>query len=131
MKIRRIEPKGISKPIAPYSNALEVTGAKRMIFIAGQVATDARGGILGEGNAEKQAEQIFKKITNLLKQAGASWKNVIRLFVLQTNLADRAAVNKVRAKYVDSARPPASTMAVVTSLALPELLVEVEAIALV
>ena len=133
MRIRRFEPKGGGggggKAIAPYSNALEVTGATRLLFLAGQTAVDERGEVVGRGDAEAQAQRAFENITLLLEEAGLSWRNVVRLLVLQTDLADRPAVNKVRARFVDKERPPTSTMAVVKSLALPDLLVEVEAVA--
>ena len=75
VRIRRFEPKGGGggggKAIAPYSNALEVTGATRLLFLAGQTAVDERGEVVGRGDAEGQAQRAFENIT-LLEEAGLS-----------------------------------------------------------
>ncbi len=112
-----------------YSQAVAATG--RIVAVAGQVALDAEGDLVGPGDPEAQAEQVFENIGTALAAAGASISDVIKLTVFVTDMAILPDVRRVRDRYVDVERPPASTAVQVVALVLPELLLEVEALAVV
>lgn len=112
-------------PRGAYSHAVRVGN---LLFIAGQVARDREGRIVGVGDAAAQAEQAMKNIGALLEAAGATFDNVVKLNVYLTDMGDREAVGKVRRRYMR--KPfPASTSVQVVALAEPEFLVEIEAVA--
>jgi 2-iminobutanoate/2-iminopropanoate deaminase len=127
MTKQTIQSPDVATPVSPYSPALLVEG-KRLLFMSGQIPEDAQGNLVGAGDFRAQAIQVFTNIEANLKAAGATWDNVVKLTVLVTDMANFAAYNEVRKQFL-KAPYPASTMAAVKSLVLPEWLIEVEAIA--
>jgi enamine deaminase RidA (YjgF/YER057c/UK114 family) len=109
-----------------FSNAIEVSGPQRTLYIAGQVATDASGKI--PGNIEAQCHLVWDRIEKLLQDAKMTLKDVVKTTVLLTSAADIDSFRKVRAQRLGD-HAPASTLMVITQLARPEFKVEVEAIA--
>jgi enamine deaminase RidA (YjgF/YER057c/UK114 family) len=131
-KLRVFSPPQLPKPVG-YSHIGEVTSGK-LIYVAGQVAMDAAGNIVGKGDYRAQLEQIFANLKTAVEAAGASFKNVVKLNYYIVDTVDRAqffAYREVRDKYVDTANPPVATVVIVRGLFLPEFLVEIEAIAVV
>jgi enamine deaminase RidA (YjgF/YER057c/UK114 family) len=112
-----------------YSHAVAATG--RTVAVAGQVALDAEGAVVGVGDARAQAVQVFENIGCALAAAGASFADVIKLGVYCTDIAVLPALREVRDSYIDTARPPASTAVQVASLVRPEFLIEIDALAVV
>ncbi|GAB3837813.1 Rid family hydrolase [Kribbella italica] len=108
-----------------------VTGPGRWVAIAGQVALDAAGEIVGAGDPEAQARQVFANLDACLSAAGASFADVVKLNFYVTDIGVLPAVRVVRDQYVDTANPPASTAVQVVALFRPELVLEVEAYAVV
>jgi enamine deaminase RidA (YjgF/YER057c/UK114 family) len=125
-----LNPPGL-KPLGMYSNA--ACGKGTMVFIAGQVAVDADGKVVGAGDYEAQAVQVFENIKLALSAAGATFEDVIKLTIYIRNLtqASRKAVMGVRGRYISHTNPPAATMIGIDRLVEDELLVEVEAVAVV
>jgi enamine deaminase RidA (YjgF/YER057c/UK114 family) len=110
---------------AGFSDAIEVRGPQRTLYIAGQVASldgDAPADI------EAQCHSVWDKIERLLADAQMSLADVVKTTVFLTSAADVAAFRKVRGQRLGAAKP-ASTLVIVTALVRPELKVEVEAIA--
>lgn len=99
-----------------------------ILFISGVVALDAGGDVVAEGDVVGQAEYIFATIGRILHQAGGSFTNILRVTVYLLDVADRTRINPVRQKFFGHTKP-ASTLIGVRQLALPGLLIEVEAIA--
>ncbi|GAB3938021.1 RidA family protein [Kribbella albertanoniae] len=108
-----------------------VTGPGQWVAIAGQVAFDADGNIVGEGDAEAQTRQVFANLDAALKAAGATWADVVKLNYYLTDMAGLPALRTVRDEYVDTANPPASTAVQVVALFRPEALIEIEAYAVI
>lgn len=119
---------------AGYSHVAEVTGGK-MVFIAGQVALDAAGNLVGKDDFAAQARTVFANLNTALAAAGARFRDVIKMNYYCADSVDVAVqlpvVREIRDGYVDTAAPPASTFVVVRRLVRPEWLIEVEAVAVV
>ncbi len=109
-----------------YSHAVR---AGDTIYVSGQVALNHEGHLMGKGDVEQQAVQVFENLKGVLESAGASLEDVVKLTTYATHFSFRHKIMEVRSRYFT--RVPASTFVVVTSLADPDLLLEVEAIAVV
>jgi len=127
---QHLQPAGLAPPRG-YSHV--VSGRSRQVFIAGQVAFDAEGRVVGAGDLRAQTEQVFKNLGVALGAAGARIEDVVKttIFVVNYQPEQRAVIAEVRSRFYGLAQPPASTLVGVQALVLPELLIEVEAIALV
>jgi enamine deaminase RidA (YjgF/YER057c/UK114 family) len=123
-----IAPPGVA-PGFGYSHVVAATG--RLIAVSGQVALDESGHLVGRGDAEAQTRQVFENLQRCLVAAQASFADVVKLTFFLTDLAVLPAVRAVRDEYVDTARPPASSAVQVAGLILPDLLLEVEAFAVI
>jgi enamine deaminase RidA (YjgF/YER057c/UK114 family) len=120
-------------PPAPgYSQIVKVSGGTT-IYVAGQVALDEQGQLVGEGDLEKQARHVFTNLVTALSEAGATTSDLVRIgiYVVDHDLDKLQLVRRVRDEvlYVDP--PPASTLLGVERLALPGFLIEADAIAVV
>src|ERR1700722_194633 len=125
-----LNPKTLMPP-AGYSHLAKVTDGS-LVYIAGQVSADTSGQLVGEGNLEAQAEQVFKNLKAAVEAAGGSMADIIKMNVYLTAEVDANEVPKFRAvrdRYVNAAAPPASTLVFVSRLARPGWLIEIEAVA--
>ncbi len=123
-------PANMMKP-AGYSHVAKVTGGS-LVYIAGQVSADASGQLVGEGNLEAQAEQVFKNLKTAVEAAGGGMADIIKMnvyLVAEVSPDEIAKFRAVRDRYVNVQKPPASTLVVVTRLARPGWLIEIEAVA--
>lgn len=121
-------PEGTIEPAA-YSNV--VTGSGRLVVVAGQVARDQRGNLVGPGDAEAQAYQVFENLGLCLAAVGATFDDVVKLTYFVTDIAILPAVRRVRNRYIKTDLRPASTAVQVAALFEPGYLIEVEALAIV
>ncbi|MFF1460962.1 RidA family protein [Streptomyces sp. NPDC058330] len=119
-------PEGVT-PGAGYSHV--VMGSGWWVALSGQVALDERGEVVGAGDPLAQARQVFENLRRCLAAAGATFDDVVKLTYYVTDTAFLPAVREARDAFVDVERPPASTAVQVAALFRPELLVEVEAFA--
>jgi enamine deaminase RidA (YjgF/YER057c/UK114 family) len=127
--VRISNPPTLAKPRG-YSHVAEVfTG--RTIYIAGQLAQDKDGKVVGPGDFRAQCVQVFENLKSALASVGADFTHVVKLTNYFTDMAHVEAFREVRAQYVNTQQPPASTAVQVVRLARPEMLIEVEAIAVV
>src|SRR6201987_1943021 len=104
------------------------------IYIAGQVSTDASGKLIGEGNIEAQAEQVFKNLKAAVEAAGGTMADIGKMNVYLVAEVAPEEVPKIRGvleRYVNTPHPPASTLIVVSRLARPGWLIEIEGIAVI
>jgi enamine deaminase RidA (YjgF/YER057c/UK114 family) len=123
-----IAPAGLA-PGNGYSHVVAATG--RIVAVAGQVALDADGNLVGAGEPEAQVRQIFENIGRALAAVGASFGDVIKLTYFVTDASIMPVVREVRDRYLDRQRLPASTAVQVTALVRPEFLLEIEALAVI
>jgi enamine deaminase RidA (YjgF/YER057c/UK114 family) len=108
-----------------------VTGRGRLVVVSGQVAQDAQGELVGPGDAQAQARQVFANIGRCLAEAGADFGDVVKLGFYVLDIAYLPAVRTARDAVIDTTRPPASTAVQVAALFAPGYLIEAEAWALV
>jgi len=128
MSKQLINPSTMPKP-SGYSYAVKAAGTP--VYISGQVAIDGSGALVGEGDAAAQTEQVFQNLRTVVEAAGGSLKDIVKITVYVTDPAYRPAVAAARQKHFADGAYPASTYVVISGLALPQLLVEIEAIAVV
>jgi len=128
-QIKRTNPPTLSTPTG-YTHIVEVTGPAKTVYISGQIALDKDGKLVGPGDMKAQAEQVFRNLQAALTAAGATFKDVVKMNTYITDMDKAPAVREVRAKYF-AETTPASTLVQVVHLARPELMLEIEVIAVV
>jgi 2-iminobutanoate/2-iminopropanoate deaminase len=106
-------------------------GASNMILLSGQVPLDAKGNLVGIDNVEKQTEQIFKNIEIILKEYGGTGKDIIKLGIFITDISKTPDFRKVRDLYINLQNPPVSSLVEVSKLFRDDVLIEVEATAII
>jgi enamine deaminase RidA (YjgF/YER057c/UK114 family) len=123
-----IHPPGMPAPRG-YSYAVKQRGT--LVFISGQVSIDASDQLVGENDAAAQVEQVFRNLRTVVEASGGTLDDIVKLNIYVTDAAYRPAVVAARQRHFQEGRYPASTYVVVSALALPQLLVEIEAVAMV
>ena len=122
-----IQPDALKDPRPRYSQGISIEGGK-LLFIAGQTAVDQEGNVVGTGDPERQAEQVFSNLGAVLAAAGATFDNLVMTTTYLTDIAYREAYNKVRLKYYKTTAPT-STLVVVKALGAAAFLIEIDGIA--
>ena len=120
----------LSTPNGIMSHGVEVPAGK-MVFVSGQVSRNAQGEIVGRGDIRVQTRQVLENMKSVLAQGGATMDDVVKVTVFVTNVAkDYSDIHEIRAEYFPQDYP-ASTMVEVKALVQPDLMIEIEAIAVV
>lgn len=122
-----IDPKNVHAPLGAYHHAFKVPAGSELLLISGQVGVHANGDVAkGIG---PQTEQAFRNILACLDANGMTAEHLVKLTIFLVNAGDVAAMRAARTKILGEAIKPASTLLVISALASPEFLVEIEAIA--
>jgi enamine deaminase RidA (YjgF/YER057c/UK114 family) len=108
-----------------------VVASGKVVATAGQVAMDEHGELVGEGDPQAQAEQVFANLGRALTVAGATFADVIKFGVFVTDISILPTEREVRDRFVDTDRPPASTAVQVSALFRPGYVLEIEALAVI
>ncbi|MXV50722.1 RidA family protein [Pedobacter sp. HMF7647] len=118
-------------PANGYSQSAEINlGNCKMLIISGQVALNSKGELVGAGNMRKQADQVFKNIRSIVDQAGGSLSDLVKISFFVTDLSQLKSIREVRNEYINLKNPPASTLIQVKSLFRDDLMIEIEATAI-
>ena len=136
MAIRRekIQPAGIHVRMMAgqpaYTHVVTVSGTGKMIFVAGQLARDANGNLVGKGDMRTQIQQVGENIKTGLEAAGATLADIVKTNTFVTNYEEYAKHGDMRARYFGPATPTSTTVQI-SRLADPDAMIEIEAIAVI
>ena len=122
-----IQPKTLNDPRPRYSQGILNSGGK-LLFIAGQTASDKDGNVVGKGDIRAQTEQVFANLKAVLKAAGGTLDNLVMTTTYITDREYRDGYNEVRRGQYKK-NPPTSTLVIVKGLAHPDYLIEIAGIA--
>jgi reactive intermediate/imine deaminase len=125
---RFLSPESLPSP-AGYSHVVDAP-AGRIVYVSGQVPLDANGELVGPGDLDAQVRQVFENLSRALEAAGASWPDVVKLNYFVRDISRLESVRAIRNEYVDTERPPASTLVEVSGLFRDDVLIEIDAVAI-
>ena len=124
-----IQPKTLNDPRPRYSQGIQTSGGK-LLFIAGQTASDKDGNVVGKGDIKAQTQQVFDNLRSVLKGAGGTLDNLVMTTTYITDRQYREGYNEVRLQQYKKAAPT-STLVIVSGLANPDYLIEIAGIAVI
>lgn len=127
MSRKTIQPQSLNDPRPRYSQGILTEGGK-VLFIAGQTASDKEGNVVGKGDIKAQTRQVFENIKAVLGAAGGSFDNLVMTTTYITDRKYREGYNEVR-RDIYKQDPPTSTLVIVSGLANPDYLIEIACIA--
>ena len=125
--LAHLNPSALAAPRG-YTHVVAATGP-RTIYVSGQVPLDRTGALVGAGDLRMQTRQVFENIRTALDEAGATFADVAKLTYYVLDASQVQVVRDVRDTFIDTGRPPASTLVEVRRLVREEFLIEVDAIA--
>lgn len=123
-------PDELSKP-SGYSHVASTDVGTRTIYVAGQLPLDRNGKLVGHSDFRQQTVQVFENVRTALAAAGAEFRDVVKLTTYLTDMSKRSIFHEVRASFINMAAPPAGTLIGIATLANPDAMIEIEAIAVV
>src|SRR5512144_2112750 len=128
-KLERYAAKGVWDP-PTYSQGVKVTGAQTILYLAGQVAYDDKGGPAHRGDFKAQARAVFQALKAQVEAGGGTMASIVKINTYLTDIRHRSELVPVREEFFGK-KSPASTLVAVAALAQPDWLIEVEAIAVI
>ncbi|HEU0157405.1 MAG TPA: RidA family protein [Stellaceae bacterium] len=134
IKREKLQPRGIHVRMtagqAAYTHTVTVSGTGKMIFVAGQLARDANGVLVGKGDMRAQIEQVGENIKICLEAAGATLADIVKTNTFVTDYPEFSKHSDMRMRYFGPATPTSTTVEI-SRLADPDAMVEIEAIAVI
>jgi enamine deaminase RidA (YjgF/YER057c/UK114 family) len=125
---RYVNPPALVKPTG-YTHVV-IAPDGRTVYIAGQVAFDSTGAVVGEGDFSAQAEQVYRNLERALRSVGGSMADLVKTTTFITDIKNLPSLREVRSRRLSKNQAPANTLLQVSGLARPELLIEIEAVAI-
>jgi enamine deaminase RidA (YjgF/YER057c/UK114 family) len=126
-RVKFVDPPGLASP-SGYTHVVDVP-AGRILFVAGQIARDANGNLVGKGDMRAQSEQVFRNIQIALASRGATLADIVQLTAYVRDMSQIAAYREVRERVLGATPRPASSLVGVAALASDDYLLEVEVVA--
>jgi 2-iminobutanoate/2-iminopropanoate deaminase len=123
-----LQPEALGEPDEPYSHAIL---CDRTVYVAGQVALDESSNVVGIGDASRQAEQVWNNIRLAVEAAGGVVEDIIKITIFLRDIRHAPAEIAVRQRLFPPGRYPTCTQVQVANLATPDLLMEIDAIAVI
>ncbi len=125
-----LESSKVSRPAGIMSQGVKATGG-HLIFASGQVSRNVNGETVGVGDIKAQTRHVLENLKAVLEEGGATLDDVVKVTVFVTNVAEQfAQIHEVRGEYWKDDYP-ASTLVEISALADPDLLIEIEALAVI
>jgi 2-iminobutanoate/2-iminopropanoate deaminase len=126
-----VNPSSLFSSLPHGFSQMVIASGRKMVFISGQTAWDARKNIVGGESVLEQARQAFRNLDTAIKAAGGTLKDIValRIYIVDYQAESGTAVGTVLREFFSSGNPPASTWIGVSALAAPEFLIEIEATA--
>lgn len=129
--VQFVNPSSVSTPKG-YSHAAVIDlGSCKMVIISGQVALDSAGNLVGKGDFAKQTEQVFINIKKIITELGGTMDHLVKVTNYVLDVSQVQTLRDIRNKYINTKNPPASTLAQVSKLFRDDILVEIEATAII
>ncbi len=128
-RVRFLNPIDLPRPFG-YSHVAEVSGGKT-IYLSGQVALDRSGTLIGPGDLRAQTQQVFENLKAALVAVGADFNAVVKLTYFVLDISQIPIVREIRDQFVNVQQPPASSAVEVRRLFRDDVLIEIEAIAVI
>ena len=125
--VQYLKPSTMSQP-RDYTQVVKVDNT---VYIAGQVSTTTDGTVVGVGDAEAQVRQVWHNVESAVTSVGGTLQNIVKTTTYVTKIDYAPAVRKVREELFRGSNPPTSTLLVVSELANPDFMIEIESIAVV
>jgi enamine deaminase RidA (YjgF/YER057c/UK114 family) len=124
-------PSTVSTPKG-YSQVAQIDlGNSKMLILSGQIAFDNKGNLVGKADFARQTEQVFLNIKSIVEDAGGTMDNVVKLSYYLLDISQIQTLRQIRDKYVNLKTPPASTLVQVSKLFRDDVLIEIEATAII
>jgi 2-iminobutanoate/2-iminopropanoate deaminase len=129
--VQFFDPSGLAAPKGYSQTAIIDLGSCKMVIISGQIALDKQGNLVGKDNMELQAGQVFLNLKTTLEELHGSMDDIVKLGYFTTDAGQVQSIRNARDKYINVNHPPASTLVQVSRLVRPDLMIEVEATAII
>ena len=126
-----VNPSSVSTPKGYSQAAVIDLGTSKMVILSGQIALDKQGNLVGKDDLQQQTEQVFTNIKNIVEELGGTMDNVVKLNYFVTDATKVPVIRTVRDRFVNIKTLPASTLVQVNRLFREDLLLEVEATAVI
>lgn len=130
MTREQVHSNALSRPSGHFSQAIAVEARGRLVFISGMTARRPDGSVVGVGDIETQTRQVCDNLTEAMRAAGGSLADIVRVDVYVRNIEHFEQIHKVRREYFGD-QPPASTLLEITKMVSPDMLIEINAIAVI
>ena len=127
---QKVADSGTFSGTVAFANGVKVSGGE-LLFVSGQLAFDENLNLVGKGDMAEQTRQVLRNIDKVLKQAGGSFKDVVRVTVYTKDIKRFREIHDARLEFFDQENLPASTMVEISNFVHDDALIEIDAVALI